>query len=96
MSEDENTTEIEGILINFHYPNRGRENEKVRFTLEEKGQRILIEINYEVPHSYAYELKNYIEKYFKEGKTSVKVKIKGKLEENKYEYEGSGLIRKLE
>ena len=96
MSADGDTTEIEGIFINFHYQNRGGKNENVIFTLEEKSQRTLIEVDYNVPHSYAYELERYVGEYFTAGKTSVKVKIEGKLEENKYKYKGTGLIRKLE
>jgi len=105
MSEDENTTEIEGIYINFwchdwrRIDNREEskgENEGVKLTLEEKSQRTLITIDYSIPHSYAHDLEDYIKEYFIKGKTHIKVKIKGKLEENKYKYEGTGLIKKLE
>lgn len=94
MNSEKNTTEIEGIFIRFWYPVEPEKNARVELTLEEKSQGALIGINYNVSGDYALSLGSYIQKYFVEGETQIKVKIKGKLEEDKYK--GVGLIRKLE
>ena len=60
MNAEEDTTEIQGIYVGSKCRYQGEEDQKVKILLEEKSQRALIEVNYNVSKSYANSLEDYI------------------------------------
>ena len=104
MGIEEDVTEIKGIYISFTWDWESGDKDwdeqttiRTTIQIEEESHQALILITYRnLSQEYGGNLKDYLCKYFDKGKTKVKLKIKGQLEESKYEYNGTGLIKRLE